>query len=214
MAQKRETITHSLANLIQVIQLGQKSGVLTVERGEGPTFEEGMITFVNGQAVTAVAAYFNGQNALSWLNSWETCCYAFIPTPTSEIPATSTPITTSAFDQGMTHNGTQPRIPTSPLRESAARRQASNGMAERVVSLMDVSVVPHHVKSPKESLQRAEQLGLSRQHRRLLLLVDGQRTIAEMVRLIGYAQYEVQKLLVDLEQAGIIQPSYRDSDNF
>ena len=116
MAQKRETITHSLADLIQVIQLGQKSGVLTVERGEGPTFEEGMITFVNGQAVTAVTAYFNGQKALSWLNGWETCCYAFIPTPTSEIPAISTPITTSTFDQGMAQNGTQPRIPTSPLR--------------------------------------------------------------------------------------------------
>lgn len=210
MAQKRETITNSLADLIQVIQLGQQSGVLTVERGEGPAFEEGMITFVNGQAVTAVAAFFNGENALRWLNSWETCCYAFIPTPTSEIPAISTPVTTSAFDHGMTQNGTQPRIPTSPLRESAARRQANNGTTDRVISLMTGSVVPHHVKSPKESLQRAEQLGLSRQHRRLLLLVDGQRTLAEMVRLIGHPENEVQKLLVDLEQAGIIQPGYPD----
>jgi predicted transcriptional regulator len=51
-------------------------------------------------------------------------------------------------------------------------------------------------------------LSLSRQHRHLLLLVDGQRTVADMVRLIGRAQNEVQKLLGDLEQAGIIQ-SYR-----
>ena len=89
MAQQKETITNSLANVIQVIQLGWKSGVLIVERGEGATFEEGMITFVNGQAVEALTASFNGQNALRWLGSWETCRYAFIPTPTSEIPAIS-----------------------------------------------------------------------------------------------------------------------------
>ena len=209
MAQQRETITNSLANLIQVIQLGRKSGVLTVERGEGAAFEEGMITFVNGEAVEALAALFNGQNALRWLDTWETCRYAFIPTPTSGIPAISAPINTSVntsgFDQGMTNTGTHPRIPTSPLRESAARRQASSGRTEPIISLMPVSAVPYPVKSLEESLQRVEQLGLSRQHRHLLLLVDGQRTVAEMVRLIGRTQNEVQKLLGDLEQAGIIQ---------
>lgn len=205
MAQQRETITNSLANLIQVIQLGRKSGVLTVERGEGAAFEEGMITFVNGEAVEALAPFFNGQNALRWLGSWETCRYAFIPTATSEIPAISAPINTPSFDQRMTDTATHPRIPTSPLRESAARRQASNGRTEPVISLMPVSAVPYPVKSLEESLQRVEQLGLSRQHRHLLLLVDGQRTVAQMVRLIGRAQNEVQKLLGDLEQAGIIQ---------
>ena len=73
------------------------------------------------------------------------------------------------------------------------------------VSLMPASVVPHPVKALEESLRRVEQLGFSRHHRRLLLLVDGQRNIAEMVRLIGHTHREVQKLLVDLEQAGIIQ---------
>ncbi|HEX6483129.1 MAG TPA: DUF4388 domain-containing protein [Ktedonobacteraceae bacterium] len=220
MAQQRETITNSLASLIQVIQLGRKSGVLTVERGEGATFEEGMITFVNGEAVEAKTTFFNGQNAFRLLRIWETCRYAFIPTPTSEVPAISAPINTSSFDQGMTDTGTHPRIPTSPLgesaathpriptsplRESAARRQASNGNTEPVISLMPASAVPHPIKSLEESLHRLEQLGLSRQHRHLLLLVDGQRTIAEMVRLKGLAQNEVQKLLGDLEQAGIIQ---------
>lgn len=205
MAQQRETITNSLTSLIQVIQLGRKSGILTVERGDGAAFEEGMITFANGQVVEALAGILNSQDALRWLGTWETCRYAFIPTPTSEIPAMSAPMNTSVFDQGMRDTGTQPRIPTSPLRESAARRQASNGRAEPVISPMPASVVPYPVRSLEESLYRAEQLGLSRQHRRLLLLVDGQRSILEMARLIGRAQGEVQKLLVDLELAGIIQ---------
>ena len=205
MAQQKETITNSLANVIQVIQLGWKSGVLIVERGEGATFEEGMITFVNGQAVEALTAFFNGQDALRWLGSWGNCRYAFIPTQTSEIPSIPAPVSTPAFEQGMTDTKTHPRIPISPLRESAARRQASNGRTGQVNSLMPASTVPHLVKSLEESLHHVEQLGLSRQHRRLLLLVDGQRNIADMVRLIGRTQYEIQQLLVDLEQAEIIR---------
>ena len=205
MAPQKETITNSLANVIQVIQLGWKSGVLIVERGEGATFEEGMITFVNGQVVAALTAVLNGQNALHWISSWGTCRYAFIPKQTSEIPSISAPVSTPTFEQGMTDTRTHPRIPISPLRESAARRQASNGRTEEVNSLMPASVVPHLVKSLEESLHRVEQLGLSRQHRRLLLLVDGQRNIADMVRLIGRTEYEVQKLLLDLEQAEIIR---------
>jgi len=204
MALLNATITNSLANVIQVIQLGRKSGVLTVERGDGVTFEEGVITFVNGQAVDALADPVSGQDALRWLGSWGTCRYEFIPTPTSKMPSITASVRTPAFDRGTTDTGTHPRIPTSPLRESAARRQASNGRMP-AISLMPASVVPHPAKSLEESLRRVEQLGFSRHHRRLLLLVDGQRSIAEMVRLIGHAQYEVQKLLVDLEQAGIIQ---------
>ena len=204
MAQQKETITNSLADVIQVIQLSRKSGMLTVERGEGETFEEGMITFVNGQAVEAQTAAFNGQNALRWLGSWGTCRFAFIPTPTSEIPSIPL-VSTPAFEQRMRDTGTHPRIPISPLRESAARRQAGNGGTGQVISFISASVVPHLVIPLEESLRYVDQLGLSRQHRRLLLLVDGQRNVAEMVRLIGRTLYEVQQLLADLEQAKIIR---------
>ena len=204
MAQQKETITNSLADVIQVIQLSRKSGMLTVERGEGETFEEGMITFVNGQAVEAQTAAFNGQNALRWLGSWGTCRFAFIPTPTSEIPSIPL-VSIPTFEQRMRDTGTHPRIPISPLRESAARRQAGNGGTGQVISFISASAVPHLVIPLEESLRHVDQLGLSRQHRRLLLLVDGQRNVAEMVRLIGRTLYEVQQLLADLEQAKIIR---------
>ncbi len=204
MAQQKETITNSLADVIQVIQLSRKSGMLTVERGEGETFEEGMITFVNGQVVEAQTAAFNGQNALSWLSSWGPCRFAFIPTPTSEIPSIPL-VSTPAFEQRMRDTGTHPRIPISPLRESAARRQAGNNGTGQVISFISASAVPHLVIPLEESLRYVDQLGLSRQHRRLLLLVDGQRNVAEMARLIGRTLYEVQQLLADLEQAKIIR---------
>ncbi len=48
-------------------------------------------------------------------------------------------------------------------------------------------------------------MGLSRTHRHLLLLIDGQRSILELVRLIGRSEQEVASFLHDLEQATVIQ---------
>src|SRR2546421_7427569 len=97
MAQQKETITNSLADVIQVIQLGRKSGVLTVARGEGETFEEGLITFVNGQAVAAQTTGFNGQNALHWLCRWGNCRFSFFSTPTSGISSINSSLYTPSF---------------------------------------------------------------------------------------------------------------------
>jgi DNA-binding MarR family transcriptional regulator len=50
-----------------------------------------------------------------------------------------------------------------------------------------------------------EQMGLSRTHRRLFLLIDGGRTVKELIRLMSHDPEDVQKLLQDLERAGAIQ---------
>ncbi len=55
MPPQRETATDRLADVIEVAQLGQKTGLLTVERGNGITLEEGSITFVDGQVTEASA---------------------------------------------------------------------------------------------------------------------------------------------------------------
>ena len=50
-----------------------------------------------------------------------------------------------------------------------------------------------------------EQMGLSRTHRRLFLLIDGGRTVKELIRLMAHEPEAVQRLLQDLERAGVIQ---------
>ncbi|HKF38536.1 MAG TPA: DUF4388 domain-containing protein, partial [Ktedonobacteraceae bacterium] len=67
MPPQRETTTDRLADVIEVAQLGQKTGLLTVERGNGITFEEGSITFVDGQVTEASAGGRNGFEAFNWL---------------------------------------------------------------------------------------------------------------------------------------------------
>jgi DNA-binding IclR family transcriptional regulator len=46
---------------------------------------------------------------------------------------------------------------------------------------------------------------MPRTHRRLLLLVNGQRNISELTRILARPPEETQALLNDLERAGLIR---------
>lgn len=149
MPHKRGTATDNLLNIIQVIQLGHKTGSLMIERGEDSEREEGEIVFVSGQIVEAHCGDLVGQQALDWLKTWRICRFLFVPTPQSMIP------------QRTQHNDT--------------------------------------------GIQVLNQKRFSRLHLHLFLLIDGQRNIIELARLVGKRPEEVQKLLVDLETIGIIR---------
>jgi hypothetical protein len=79
MSQRRGTTTDNLNNVIQVIQLGRKTGVLTVERGHETTLEFGEITFVYGQITYAHIGELDGQIAVNVLCSWGLCRFLFTP---------------------------------------------------------------------------------------------------------------------------------------
>ena len=149
MPQKRGTTTDNLLNIIQVIQLGRKTGCLMVERGEGIGREEGDILFVSGQIVEVHSGDLAGQHALDWLKTWSVCRFLFVPSSLS----------------------------TTPLRI-------------------------HHKETGIQILNREN---FSRVHLHLFLLVDGQRNVVELARLVGRKPEEVQKLLIDLETIGIIR---------
>jgi len=213
MPQQRETSTDQLSNVTQVIQLGRKSGVLTVERGYGMTIEEGSITFVNGQAVQANTGNRVGLDAFNWLNRWEACRFAFLPsTPgqqTAPLPAIPRPTARPSEDRpNMQHS---PPGAHSPVAESIMEAQLHNNEVRGIRRSANVSGLESGVRVPvrtrqmEEAIRLIEQLGLSRTHRRLFLLIDGQRTSGELIRLMGREQEEVWKLLGELEKAGVIR---------
>ena len=51
MTKPRVTIADRLSNIIEVVELGRRSGLLTVERGSHQNFEQGEVYFLAGQAV-------------------------------------------------------------------------------------------------------------------------------------------------------------------
>src|SRR6266576_3858290 len=95
MQPQREAITDSLADVIHIIHLGGKSGILTVERGEGRTIEEGCIAFIDGRVVKAIVGQQSGLAAFIYLNSWQMCRFSFVSEVVNDAPAS--PLSTQFF---------------------------------------------------------------------------------------------------------------------
>jgi hypothetical protein len=184
---QRGTTTDRLADIIQVLRLAHKTGVLTVERGEAgtDTYEEGTMHFVDGQVIEAHTGYRNGIDAFNWLSTWRTCRFAFITMQSSSKPSPYT---------------LQPPLPAPP-----GPRPSSNGYYLQPSTPAEAT--PRRLRHPNEVLSHFEHLGLSRTHRHLFLLIDGKRTTAELIRLMHHrsGSDEVYALLADLERAGLIQ---------
>ncbi|HLY31242.1 MAG TPA: DUF4388 domain-containing protein [Ktedonobacterales bacterium] len=77
MAKPRVTATDRLANVIEVVELGRRSGLLSVERGSGAMLEEGEVYFVSGRAIYALLAGLRGREALAMLGRWGECRFSF-----------------------------------------------------------------------------------------------------------------------------------------
>jgi hypothetical protein len=67
------------------------------------------------------------------------------------------------------------------------------------------SARPLRIQHNDTGIQILNRKKFSRVHLHLFLLVDGQRDIIELARLVGKRPEEVQKLLIDLEAIGIIR---------
>ncbi len=183
------TSTDRLANVIQVIQLGRKTGTLTVEREGSYGLEQGIVFFVNGQVARARAQHLEGMAAFQWLNTWSACRFTFV---LSTSPATTVKL---------------PAVPPDVMagHESNGNRASSPGSNGWV---RPEARIPFQHRPLEEALRAIEQAYLSRAHRRLYLLIDGHRSSAELARLMGRSQQEVDALLRDLERAGVIQRLY------
>jgi Domain of unknown function (DUF4388) len=194
MTQRRGTTTDRLSNVIQVIQLGRKSGILTVERGEGVALETGEVIFVHGQITHAHSRDFSGQQAIEWLLSWRACRFLFMPQasekttkPMAVLPSTDV----NLQDTDPYLNSAMQAEPDPPW--SWAAERAHKG-----------SNPPQRTKPSELALQIIEKSGLTRSHRRLFLLVDGQRTIDEIARLTGRSEKDVQVMLQEMEWIGVL----------
>jgi len=214
MSQQRETATDRLVSIIQLLQLGKRTGSLTARRGEGVAQEEGTITFVKGQVTQANVGRRNGSEALNTLTTWGSCRFTF---DSFEEPANqpSLPIQPRSNPPTNITNDVEARIQTPTLGSKRtdslwigsevgvrAYPEAPGGTTPIPTTS---SIAPYRVRQIDSALRTIESIGLSRAHRRLFLLIDGQRTTAELVRLMGRSASEVYKLLGDLEKAAVIQ---------
>ena len=178
MQSQRQTVTDRLADVIHIIHIGGKSGVLTVERGEGQAVEEGSITFVDGRVVEAHIGAQRGLTAFNYLNTWMTCRFSLVSQHTNEVSS----------------SGYSGQLP--PLVQR-------NNVPDKIFA--SHRTAPLRLQLGEETLKRPGTMQLPRLHRHLLLLVDGQRGSSDLARLMSRSADEIQELLNDLERSGLIQ---------
>jgi hypothetical protein len=188
MSHQFEAVTDRLVDVIKDIKIGRRSGLLTARRGEGIVVEEGNLIFANGKVVQANVGRRNGADALNWLSTWGSCRYTFLPT--SDDAGKSSPSSDSW--RGVSTDALPPQNPLlTPIPDALP-----GGMR---------AGVPYPTLSGTEALRHIDTMGLSRSHRRLFLLVDGHRSMEELMQLVRKNPRELQDILRDLERIGVIR---------
>lgn len=177
------TVTNNLADVLQILQLAHKTGLLEVERvGVGNVVEQGTITLDRGQVTDAKFGTHRGAAAFEMLSKWGACYFTFHTSTESRNVATlNTPVLRSPI--------------TNPL-----RKEPTTGPLG-----VPVSGAAYRVYAVEEALPLFASKGLTRAHRQLFLLIDGQRTAQQLARLIGRTPGEIESLLADLERSGFIR---------
>ncbi len=290
MSKPRVTATDQLSNVIEVVELGQRTGLLSVERGSGSVLEEGEIYFVSGRAMYAALAGLRGREALAALSRWGACRFAFdrdAPRPTPNLtnpqhpavqplgsqpspvpnPASSWPhfaqsqpghippmapnSTSGGFNGGYARpafpttgpslgsvqpgpqtgtlkplGGAAPggqRNPYSPAESYPTGGQYGGGYAGSQngsgyagnqggvfqpasggVSGTTLGRRPRRAPDVRDLMIVVNTHNLSRSHRTILLLADGEHSVLDLARLSSKAPDEVVELLQELEERGLI----------
>jgi hypothetical protein len=248
MAKPRVTATDRLSNVIEVVQMGRRSGMLSVERGAGSIFEVGEIYFVSGSPIYASLSGLRGREALAALAHWGPCRFAFdtdAAKPPANIPATDPSQKSRPSDPGVRPREAAPTYSASGV-HTAGRLSGGSGrwaLQTTTGSLARPGSIPHS-SSPSQSQpftspqsgmldwqgrsptppdgtsslgrrpRRAPDVrdliavvtahNLSRNHRTVLLLADGEHTILDLARLSSKSVDEITVLLADLEVRGLV----------
>jgi hypothetical protein len=216
MSQSQEVAVERLITVIQRLQRGRMTGTLTVRRGDGITAEEGSVDFSRGQITQARVSRRNGSEALSWLSTWSNCYCSFesatradvdmflrLLFPPSDAGSLSTTQQSSTSQLEPTARQTDAlRHQTGPMSPTTPRTLLPSEHSFSQTSLAHFIPQAHYPMS--EALRLLENQKLTRTHRHLLLLIDGRRSIAELIRVMNRSDSEVIHLLRDLENASII----------
>lgn len=254
MAKSRVTATNRLANVIEVVELGRRTGLLSAER-DGNDLEEGEIYFISGHPVYAVFGTLTGRDALNMLIRWGACRFAFEPSAPRPIPNVSGVLpaldgngrpygVSTDYDNEQSAEPPPPPPQTAPNSGAGGAgwgyRSAPNMMPGMTPSAPNTPNPPNmgnsgvwgysnppsppsptYGSSPRQPYPSDQRLpqrtpdvrdlkaivatyGLSRGHRTVLLLANGQHTVSDMARLSAKSVDEVLQLLSDLKGFGLI----------
>jgi hypothetical protein len=204
MLDRITTTIDSLAEIIQTLSSGGMSGRLLARRERDMRLEEGEILFTKGKIVDAKAAYRVGIEALDWMRTWQDCAFSFRPSKESQHISILPPTAPNDVANAKSTTGFNQVSPVKkPLGVRRQKSDTSSLVAVQPETLLP-EAVPYRTQADDKALQLLKKGACSRIHRHIFLLVDGHRSVSDLMRLIGRDKDEVVKLLRYLEKLDII----------
>jgi hypothetical protein len=177
MAKGRDISAENLSDVLELIRRRQQSGTLSVEHYRGGILEEGELYFHDGQITYAKTGQLSNQAALYSLLRWRQVLFSF---QGNAGPTQSTNASTAA---------TKSDVPNAP---DAAPSNINTPGVEWII--------PSRLNTGQDVLS----LPLTRTQRSMYLLVDGQRSLSDLARCTRKNLQEVEQLLLELQQRGLI----------
>ena len=228
MIKGRDNTAESLADIIELVRMRRQSGLLSVERMQASRFEEGEIYFQAGQPTYAHTGQLLGQEALLRMLSWRQVYFTFLadqPRPPVNIPsvlsandnmpiaANSSRISPGSNPSLLDTNRnipavspTSPRLPQVNLKGIPAEGSGRDPRYAQNTFDSNASIPGVEWLAPRklDNNQHVLSLPLTRPQRSIYMLVDGHRTIADLSRCIRKSVPEVERLLTELQERGLI----------
>lgn len=223
MTKGRDNEAERLRDVLELIRMRKQSGVLSMEHYQGNRYEEGEIIFREGQPINAQTGTLTGQEAFTYLLGWHQISFTFItgqtrfqakqssPTP-AKAPvavAVSTPIIppTPSPSQVNTTGSVpviSPRLPQ-PNMNGISKSVETNDTMYRPSNLNPNTPGLEWLVPQKKGQERnVLSLPLTRPQRSIYLLVDGRRSVADLSRCTRKSLQEVERLLIELKERGLI----------
>jgi hypothetical protein len=228
MRKGRDNTAESLAEVLELVRMRRQSGLLSIERMQASRFEDGEIYLQAGQPTYAHTGQLFGQEALLRMLSWRQVYFTFFanqPRPPVNIPSVLSANDNMAIAANSSRNSpglnpslldtnrniptvfpTSPRLPQVNLngipdeRSGRDNRYSSNTFDSNTSTPGVEWLAPRKIDNNRHVLS----LPLTRPQRSIYMLVDGHRTIADLSRCICKSVPEVERLLTELQERGLI----------
>jgi len=187
---------NDLTSLLWILKMSRQSGVVLVELREmkgRPTGEpwQAYLYLTEGKAVACYVyskrdgrLLFSNEEAMRWLTKWGQREFAWVAL---------TPEQSRSFHLPQ-QSATPQRLLPPPKRAAPAQRLDE-------VLPMSNKVVPQRLVLVEQDVMRS----LPRNHRRVLALVDGKRSVEKIAAMLRLPLKNVEAVLSDLHKAGAIR---------
>ena len=209
MTKGRDNLAEALNDVLELVRMRRQTGLLSIERLHEGRYEEGEVYVQFGQPVYAQTGSLTGQEALTKLLGWRQIYFAFLPDAVR--------VTTNGSSMARTNgSGAAPavRTLTSPGLPSVGGNGFSQTRASEESGPLPAQpapqagtttpglewIVPRKAGSDRDVME----LPLTRPQRSIYLLIDGRRTVADLARCTRKSLQEVERLLSELRERGLI----------